>query len=114
MDVYSWAKQSYDPLTTHPITAADLVACAKSQNTTFEAGDILIIRTGWVDAYNKLAESGKKCLADIKGAFDGHNYVGLAQSEEILDFLHDNYFAAAASDCICFEAWPPDTSGKLP
>ncbi|MCJ1302419.1 hypothetical protein MMC08_005222 [Hypocenomyce scalaris] len=111
LDVYSWAKETYDPLTTHSISASDLRECAKSQGTTFEAGDILVIRTGWVDAYSKLDNKGKQKLADIEDPYD-HYYVGLAQSEEILDFLHDNYFAAAASDCICFEAWPPNKEGK--
>ncbi|MCJ1302276.1 hypothetical protein MMC08_005079 [Hypocenomyce scalaris] len=107
LDVYSWAKESYDPLTTYSISASDLVECAKHQNTTFEPGDILVIRTGWVAAYNKLDEAGRQKLADIP-FFGEQNYVGVEQSEEILDFLHDNYFAAAASDCICFEAWPPN------
>ena len=112
LDVYTWAKQSYDPLAFHSITVSDLEECARQQNTTFEVGDILIVRSGWVDAYNKLDQAGKQKLADIQGAYD-HTYVGLAQSEEMLDFLHDNYFAAAASDCICFEAWPPDKNGPM-
>lgn len=36
-----------------------------------------------------------------------HEYAGLEASEEMKDFLHDTYFAAAATDNANFEAWPP-------
>ena len=32
----------------------------------------------------------------------------MEQSEEVLDWLHDCYFAAVAGDAPSFEAWPSD------
>lgn len=115
LDVWEWAQASgktYDPFTFHSITVADLKATAQAQGTTLEVGDILIIRTGWVDTYHKSSDAKKQELAAIRHTLE-HYYVGLEQSEEMLDYLHDGYFAAAASDCICFEAWPPSKTGPM-
>lgn len=106
--MYSWAKQNYDPHTSHPITVADLEACAKAQNVTFETGDILIVRFGWVHKYLSLNAAGKQALADKK-TLPEHTYAGLEQSKEMIDFLHDNYFAAGVGDNPMLEAWPPKT-----
>lgn len=40
------------------------------------------------------------------GVMDQH-YTGLEPSEEMKDFLHDTYLAAAATDSANFELWPP-------
>ena len=42
----------YDPITTHAIPAADLVACAKAQGVSFRHADILLIRAGFMLRYN--------------------------------------------------------------
>ncbi|KAK0390062.1 hypothetical protein NLU13_3635 [Sarocladium strictum] len=106
VDVYSWAKQQYDPHTTHRISVSDIKACAESQGVTFEVGDILLIRCGWVHKYLSLDAAGKEALAEKK-TLPEHAYAGLEQSAEMIDFLHDYYFAAAVSDNPMFEAWPP-------
>lgn len=36
-----------------------------------------------------------------------HEFVGVDQTEEMVDFLHDEYFSAVAGDQPGFEAWPP-------
>jgi hypothetical protein len=43
----------------------------------------------------------------IKGARDGHEFVGLAGNRESVEWLWDHHFAAVAGDTIAFEAWPP-------
>ncbi|KAL2752428.1 hypothetical protein ACRALDRAFT_1083190 [Sodiomyces alcalophilus JCM 7366] len=106
LDIYAWSGESYDPFTTHPITRADLEACAKAQGVTFQTGDILFIRTGWVKRYMALDTAGREKLAATPGTFD-HTYAGVDATPEMVDFLHDHYFAAAVSDQICFEMWPP-------
>ncbi|ROT38298.1 hypothetical protein SODALDRAFT_400672 [Sodiomyces alkalinus F11] len=106
LDMYTWSGESYDPFTTHPITRADLEACAKSQGITFQTGDILFIRAGWVKKYMSLDTAEREKLAALPGAFD-HTYAGIDATPQMVDFLHDHYFAAAVSDQICFEMWPP-------
>jgi len=107
LDVYAWAQKEkpYDPFTTHQITASDLKACAKAQDITFQIGDILLVRTGWVNKYLSLsdAEKSERALWHVMQ----HAYAGLEASEDMKDFLHDTYFAAAACDNANFEAWPP-------
>lgn len=107
LDVYSWAQKNgpYDPFTEHLITAADLKACAKAQGVTLQTGDIILIRTGWIVKYNTLTKEEKEDRS--KWDVMKHQYAGLEASDDMKDFLHDSYFAAAATDNANFEAWPP-------
>ncbi len=107
LDVYSWAP-AYDPFTEYCITATDLKACAESQGVTFQTGDVLLIRTGWLERYNVLTMEQKqeRSTWDIME----HRYAGLEASEDMKDFLYDSYFAAAATDNTSFEAWPPKSA----
>lgn len=107
LDVCSWAQthKPYDPFTEHPITATDVKACAESQGIILETGDIILIRTGWLEKYNTLTTEER----EDRSQWDPlkHQYAGLEASEDMKDFLHDSYFAAAASDSPMFESWPP-------
>ncbi|RFU25167.1 hypothetical protein B7463_g11173, partial [Scytalidium lignicola] len=108
LDIFAWSKDTINPFTNHHITVSDLLACAKHQNTTFKPGDILIVRTGFINCYLKLSSDERTDLAKKDPVFSG-----LTQSSDMLDFLHDNYFAAGVADCPSFEAYPP-RKGKLP
>lgn len=101
IDYWSYAKKAYDPNTTHKITVKDILECAKHQKVEFQYGDILMIRSGWLDNYQKLDTAARETLSKASPTF-----VGVEQTEEMLDFLHDNYFSAVAGDAPAFEAWP--------
>ncbi|KAF1835949.1 hypothetical protein BDW02DRAFT_567553 [Decorospora gaudefroyi] len=110
LDVYAWAqkeKKGFDPFTTHNITADDLCACAKAQGVSFQTGDILLVRTGFVPTYRALTPEEKAQRGAL--GMREHTYAGLEATESMKDFLHDHYFAAAASDTLGFEAWPPSS-----
>jgi hypothetical protein len=111
LDVYAWSQKeegkAYDPFTAHAITAQDLQACAKSQGTELRTADILLIRTGWLAKYNALSASEKSDLSNL--AVEKHFYAGLAADDSMKDFLHDGYYAAAATDNANFEVWPPES-----
>lgn len=110
LDVYSWVQKSgkaYDPFTKHSITADDLRECAESQGTSFQTGDILLIRTGWLSTYNALSIAQKSERSTMP--LDQHFYAGLDATDPMKDFLYDNYFAAAATDNANFEVWPPES-----
>lgn len=64
-----------------------------------------MIRSGFIDQYNRLNQSEREALR--KESIYDYRFVGVEQSEEMVDFLHDNYFAAVAGDAPAFEAWPP-------
>lgn len=107
LDVYSWAQKNdrYDPFTKHLLSARNLEACAESQGVIFQTGDVLLIRTGWLEKYNTLTTEEKEDRSrwdDMK-----HQYAGLEASEDMKDLLHDSYFAAVATDNPSLEAWPP-------
>lgn len=105
LDIYEWKQRDYDPFTTYKLTVKDLKECAEGEGVTFQVGDILLVRTGWLHTYSSLqrAEREERAKMDIST----HQYTGLESSEEMKDFLHDTYFAAAATDSMNFEAWPP-------
>ncbi|KAJ4288930.1 hypothetical protein N0V90_011271 [Kalmusia sp. IMI 367209] len=108
LDVWGWAREEgkeYDPFSRHEITTDDLEACAKRQGVDFRTGDILIIRTGWLQHY--LSLSSAEQIDHSTKPSSQHRYAGLSASSSMKDFLHDNYFAAAASDSANFEVWPP-------
>lgn len=109
LDVYTWAQthNPFDPFSQHQITVNDLMSCAKSQGVAFETGDILLIRTGWLEKYNSLNTEEKQ----DRSTWDltKHQYAGLEASECVKDFLHDSYFAAIAADNPSLEAWPPQS-----
>lgn len=107
IDYWSYAQRHnklYDPNTTHAISLSELIACAKEQGTEFRFGDILMVRSGWIDNYNHLDQNARDSLAQISPY--KQVYVGVEVSEEMVDFLHDNYFAAVAGDAPSFESWP--------
>ncbi|KAI1379911.1 hypothetical protein F4677DRAFT_407966 [Hypoxylon crocopeplum] len=82
-----------------------------AQGGDVQIGDILLIRSGFLKNANSLTVEQKAAyhLQPHKfGHDDGQRYLGVEQSEEMLDFLHDSYFSAVAGDQPAFEAWPSD------
>ncbi|KAJ0301709.1 hypothetical protein COL516b_007685 [Colletotrichum fioriniae] len=111
---YAHAKGlNFDPYDTCSISYQDLLECGREQGIDIrpraqggeiDIGDILFIRSGWVEAYYSKSPTERAHLG-----LRGHNDIkfgGLAQEESILDWLHDCYFAAVAGDSPTFEAWP--------
>jgi len=88
------------------ISARQLQAAADWQGLQFQTGDILLLRTGWIEWYSSLNEEQRIQLAQ-PGALQAG---GLEQGEESLRFLWDHHFAAIVSDNPSFEAYPSATS----
>lgn len=65
----------------------ELLAVAKAENVTFQTGDILLVRTGYICKYYTLQKENPAKLEDL-----AHNpaYAGVEQSEEMKAFLHDS------------------------
>jgi kynurenine formamidase len=89
----------FDPLGFFPITPAVIASVASEQQVGLRAGDILLIRTGWLEAYSSLTDSDKLSLV-ASGTLATPGLWG----EAIPEFLWDNRVAAAASDTPVFEA----------
>ncbi|RAH78275.1 hypothetical protein BO86DRAFT_345666 [Aspergillus japonicus CBS 114.51] len=108
----------YDPYTSHPITLSDLHACARAQGINplptsrggdIQPGDLLLIRSGFVEQYHTLTPAQRRAAARRSHA--DLCWAGLAQDEDVLTWLHDCYFAAVAGDSPTFECWPPTREG---
>jgi kynurenine formamidase len=98
----------YSPMSKHGISLAALKDMAKEGNITFRAGDILLVRTGWTKWYDEHTQEER-----VKYVTNGSAWVGVQGSEETLEWLWDNHFAAVAGDAIGFEVWPPQEPWKM-
>ncbi|KIW44402.1 uncharacterized protein PV06_02875 [Exophiala oligosperma] len=110
IDIWDFKNGSYDPHGHHNISVQDIMDCAKAQNVEFKYGDILIIRSGYIHKYNALDFDQRKSLSET-GPWEFGN-PGIEQTDEMLDFLHDNYFSILAGDSPGFEAMP-QPAGKI-
>jgi kynurenine formamidase len=74
---------------------------AQAQGVAFRAGDILLMRTGWLAFYfNELSTAERVALpADLRSP-------GLEQSHDTLAWLWDHQIALGASDNVGFEVIP--------
>ncbi len=99
---------AFNPGERYGITPEQLQAAADWQGLRFQIGDILLMRTGWIEWYGGLSEEQRAQFAQ-PGAFQA---AGLEQGEDSLRFLWDNHFAAIACDNPPFEAHPPATPDK--
>ena len=121
IDYLGYAKKqgkTYDAFDNHGITLEELIAAGKdqgidvrpkSQGGDIEIGDILFVRSGFVESYYAKGEKERHDLAvrpHQLGPEDGQRYAGVKQGEDMKDWLHDCYFAAVAGDAPAFEAWP--------
>ncbi|KAH8657688.1 putative cyclase-domain-containing protein [Xylariales sp. PMI_506] len=107
IDFAAYAKRhniaGYDAAGRSEIKLDDVKAIAKECRVEFQPGDILILRTGFVQAcQNKTYEEQEAISQESPG-----QYPGISGSIETLEWLWDNHFAAVCGDCPSFEAWPP-------
>lgn len=105
-DVSSWRESEGRSLRMDqcdPFPFSDVLATLEWQNTKVQAGDILLIRTGWIGWYEAIRPAERKSLADMAT----FACPGLAPGEETIRQIWDLHFAAVASDNPPLEAWPP-------
>ncbi|KAL8713846.1 MAG: hypothetical protein Q9225_006671 [Loekoesia sp. 1 TL-2023] len=109
----------YDSFIDHRIPYEELYLCGKDQGVDIrpqaqggdiKIGDILFIRSGFVEKYHQVKSSEEWSKIALRphviGPDDQQRWAGVAQEEKMLDWLHDCYFAAVAGDSPSFEAWP--------
>ncbi|BFZ63342.1 hypothetical protein YB2330_004464 [Saitoella coloradoensis] len=105
IDYRSWAvKQGieYDACSTYSIPLNSVLEIAKEKNITFRQGDILIIRSGFTEAYQALSIEEREKRSKVVPP----HFAGFEQSTSSRSFLFDTHFAAIASDAPAFECWP--------
>lgn len=70
---------------------------------SFRPGDILLIRSGFTEEYNKLTDEQR----DELGLREKREFCGVEGSKEMMEWHWNNAFAAVAGDTNAYEAWPP-------
>jgi kynurenine formamidase len=94
--------RNYDPLAGEAIDADDLRSAVSDQGVELRRGDVLILRTGWIEAYRRLAPEARAAMAERVTAS------GLAGSDDVARFLWDAELAAVAADNPALEQTPGD------
>jgi hypothetical protein len=105
VDVARWRESEGRPLvpnTSDPIEADDITSTLAAQGTTVEEGDVLLVRTGWIEWYRTQS-------ADERTAFNaaGHPCVGLRPCKENWELLWNLHISAIGVDNPSVEVWPP-------
>ena len=103
LDFHSWRLANnidYDPFKTGSITLDQLKAVAEKQGTQIKFGDILIIRSGYINAFNGLSRDTAEAYASVVPP----TLSGVQQSEGMLEWIWSS-FSAVAGDQPSFECW---------
>jgi hypothetical protein len=104
-DVARWRARQGRPIRpgeTDPITADDLAQCLEDQGTAVETGDILLLRTGWMEWYRGLDADARAECASVRMA-PSAGLSGL----EMPRMLWDLHIAAIGADNPAVEVLPP-------
>ena len=105
------AGDGFDPASPHAITAADLDDARAAAGVEWQAGDVILLHTGFLGWYARQDAGVREALAERRGL----RTVGLVHDEEMARYLWDAHVAAVAADNPAVEVWPPGFSdGALP
>jgi kynurenine formamidase len=100
--------QPIEPLSSFAITAAHLESARAAQGIEIRAGDILLIRTGWMSGYLAADADGRAKFARTFA------FPGLYAGEETARYLWNLRIAAVAADNPALEVAPGDkAAGSL-
>lgn len=100
------ATDGYDPFSVVRFSVADVKATLRAQASDVRPGDILCVRTGWMDSYLALGAEARAEMALAGQA--SYTSAGLSGSEEMSRFLWDSGAAAVAADNPSVETFPAD------
>ena len=104
-DVGRWRESQGRPLKCNesdPIDADDITATLEAHGSTVEEGDVLLVRTGWIEWYRT---QDAKQRTDFNAA--GHPCVGLRPGPDNWKLLWNLHIAAIGVDNPSVEVWPP-------
>lgn len=97
-----WAatRQDVDPFTDHAITVDDVDRALSYQDTRARDGDLLLVRTGWLERYRRTGIAAENLTMPPAA--------GLHAGEDTARFLWDSGFCAVAADNPAVENLPGD------
>jgi kynurenine formamidase len=103
---FGGAGDGFDPASPRAITASDLEAARAAAGVDWQAGDVLLLHTGFLGWYTRQEAEARAAMAE-PGALRA---IGLAHDEEMARYLWNAHVAAVASDNPSVEVWPADPS----
>lgn len=98
----------HTPFESTGISLEELKACAAEQSVEIKFGDILIVRSGYMDAYIKTPREELERLSKVLPP----HLAGVEQSEEMAEWLWSN-FSAVAGDHPAWECYPSKQDWSL-
>ncbi|PVI01742.1 hypothetical protein DM02DRAFT_336859 [Periconia macrospinosa] len=93
--------EGVEALSARSIGVEELRGMLEDVGVRTREGDLLLLRTGFTAAYEKLGEVEKKEFADKPPAF-----LGVESSKDVLQWIWESGFAAVAGDAPSFEMSP--------
>lgn len=99
----------YDPMAAHAFSVADVEAALDRQALAVETGDVLLLRTGWMERF--LAGTREERARWI--AWETMQAAGLEASPAMAEYLWNSHVAAVASDTVGVEVMSPQPGFEL-
>ncbi len=96
------------PMEREVFTLADLKGALESQGTTIKPGSILLVRTGWMESYERSTPEHRSSLS----SFANVKAVGIEATREMAAWLWDQRVAAIGTDSPGVEPLPADFSDE--
>jgi kynurenine formamidase len=112
-DVGRWRAAQGRPLQygeSDVIEPDDIMATLDAQGSPIEAGDVLLMRTGWTEWYESSTDEAMRTQLADRARLKAP---GLPSGERTAEFLWDLHIAAIGADNPSVEVWPPGT-GRHP
>lgn len=109
VDVARWREAQGRPLahgSPDPISVEDLARTLEDQGTSLRPGDVLLVRTGWIQWYEALDATRRAEYANMAS----FACPGLAPGEKTAAWLWNHHVAAVAADNPSLEVWPPGST----
>ncbi|MGY2083746.1 cyclase family protein [Blastococcus sp. SYSU DS0539] len=98
------AGRPLDPGSSTPLTVADLELTRSEAGIEFRPGDVVLIRTGFVEWYQRQDQTARIAMSRPGGL----TAAGIEHTEAMARYVWDSGAAAFASDAPGLEVWPPD------
>ncbi|HYF09723.1 MAG TPA: cyclase family protein [Acetobacteraceae bacterium] len=97
--------RDWGPLGGRRATAAEVAACLEAQGVALRPGDVLLVRTGWLEAFRAAPDVDARDLL-VRGTDSVRDYSGVSGGEDMWRLLWDEEVAAICADNPTVEVWP--------
>ncbi len=111
IDAFGYRKakgREASPLHRDVYSLDELKAAIEHQGSALKPGTILLVRTGWMESYEKLTPDEKRAMASPEKM----RSTGIEASRELVAWLWNNRVAAIGTDCPAVEPFPSDFSDE--